>query len=87
MKRKNLMKKADNPVFVLIGCAAACWFFSLLFFASCANINPEPERQIQIQEYYDSPVELPKNEFDSIYDEYILISRRQENKELLTDKL
>lgn len=87
MKRKNWMKKADNLVFVLIGCASAGWFFSLLFFASYRNICQEQEQQIQIPEYYDSPVELPESYFDSIYDEHILISRRQEDKELLTDKL
>lgn len=87
MKRKNLMKKADNLVFILLGCASACWFFSLLFFASYANINREPEQQIEIQEYYDSPVELPESYFDSIPRNNILIARWQENKELLTDKL
>lgn len=87
MKRKNLMKKADNLVFVMLGYASACWFFSLLFFASYTNINREPERQIEIQEYYDSPVELPESYFDSINDSYKLTIRWKENKNLLTDKL
>lgn len=87
MKRKSLMNKADNLVFILIGCAAVCWFFSLLFFASYGSICQEQEQQIEIEEYYDSPVELPDSYSDSIPGSNILIARWQENKELLTDKL
>lgn len=88
MKKKSLKKKADNLVFILLGCAGVCWFFSLLFFPSCRNINQESEQSIEIEEYYDSPAQLPQNFCDSIQGSNILIATgEQENKELLTDKL
>lgn len=88
MKKMSLKKKSDNLVFILLGCGGVCWFFCLMLFPSCRKINQESEQSIEIEEYYDSPAQLPQFFCDSIQNSNILIAAgEQENKELLTDKL
>lgn len=79
MRQKNLMKRLDNLVFKILGCASIAGLVCLMFCPSCRNRNerqPEQEQILQ-EEFYEPLDNLPKSKSDSVSDSRYLIAEQE----------